>query len=276
MALINCPRCGKPISEYAPVCPNCGRGMKPSRKGRKGCGIVVMALLVVSLLAGGVVGFLHLQDRKASRDELERQRMADSTRVADSLEALHQLRMADSIRAAEERWIRDSITMEKEKRAHLDFVINSVKTYGDSRHYVNQPDLGRFIYVKPDECRGNNNILVHVIDLNLNYEFAVRTTIHGLPRALVTGENDGVICLFAKGSNLQESGKCFFSRIDLEARREAVSQETCPGFVLSHRTEQGFVGNVYSTPEATGQPIATITLDFWGNSSTTPGYSPGI
>jgi hypothetical protein len=52
MALINCPECGKQVSEKAPTCPQCGSPIAPAKKEKKeakqyGCGTLIVALVLL-------------------------------------------------------------------------------------------------------------------------------------------------------------------------------------------------------------------------------------
>lgn len=58
MALINCPECGKSISDKAETCPECGSPVKEKSAFTKnlGCGGVLFALLLLTGLVIGIGG----------------------------------------------------------------------------------------------------------------------------------------------------------------------------------------------------------------------------
>ena len=67
MALIQCPECGKEVSDKALACPNCGNPIAapapPKRRSHKKAILVVCIVLVLCLAAGGVWAALELPMR---------------------------------------------------------------------------------------------------------------------------------------------------------------------------------------------------------------------
>ena len=66
MALINCPECGKEISDQAKTCPNCGIRIKrkkteeEKKKTLKKCGIILgIVVLLAGLVVGGYVSYKY-------------------------------------------------------------------------------------------------------------------------------------------------------------------------------------------------------------------------
>lgn len=57
MALINCPECGKEVSDTAPRCPNCGHiinkkeANKTENSSVGGCGLVASILIALAIWA---------------------------------------------------------------------------------------------------------------------------------------------------------------------------------------------------------------------------------
>ena len=53
MAMINCPECGKEISDNAKSCPNCGYSLKKSfkKKSKKGIFISIAIIVIVAAVA---------------------------------------------------------------------------------------------------------------------------------------------------------------------------------------------------------------------------------
>lgn len=56
MALINCPECGKEISDTAKHCPNCGFKIKGKKKNGKKVGIVIGVIIIVLIV--GILFFV--------------------------------------------------------------------------------------------------------------------------------------------------------------------------------------------------------------------------
>lgn len=66
MALINCPECGKEVSEQAKICPNCGYKIKRMKSSVKL--LVDIIILAVIAIAGYIfVDNLHLKPRNVSQ-----------------------------------------------------------------------------------------------------------------------------------------------------------------------------------------------------------------
>lgn len=61
MPLIDCPDCGKPVSDQAPTCPQCGRVIKKQQAGAQegcflqtlnfGCGVIVLLIAIMFIIA---------------------------------------------------------------------------------------------------------------------------------------------------------------------------------------------------------------------------------
>ena len=65
MALIQCSKCGKQISDKAKKCPHCGANNKISnnkKSNKKILFIVIFILLIVLLIGGGIFAYQVLKD----------------------------------------------------------------------------------------------------------------------------------------------------------------------------------------------------------------------
>lgn len=80
MALIQCPYCGKQISDKAQVCPKCGHyvsygsqtPVQPNSKNNSKTIIAIIAVLLVvliALIAGGLLYYNHVKKQRAQEDE---------------------------------------------------------------------------------------------------------------------------------------------------------------------------------------------------------------
>lgn len=60
MALINCPECGKEISDEAKTCPNCGKPLRKSKEKKKinKKAVIIIFTIIGLVVIGGVVGFI--------------------------------------------------------------------------------------------------------------------------------------------------------------------------------------------------------------------------
>ena len=67
MALIECPECGKEISDTAKICPECGYKIK--KVNRKVCIIIAIIVIIIGIICGGKIfgnnGSTAKQDRKS-------------------------------------------------------------------------------------------------------------------------------------------------------------------------------------------------------------------
>ena len=59
MALINCPECGKEISDEAKTCPNCGKPLKKPKEKKKvnKKAVIICAVIMSIMVIGGSIGF---------------------------------------------------------------------------------------------------------------------------------------------------------------------------------------------------------------------------
>lgn len=105
MALINCPECGKEISDKAKSCPHCGNPMQattsnpqtqpkpvppPEKNKKKGHGCLIPVLIVFLLFCGGIaVGVLQMQknpERYTKKSTLAKTMELDSAQEAAMLD----------------------------------------------------------------------------------------------------------------------------------------------------------------------------------------------
>lgn len=61
MALLNCPECGKEISEFAKVCPNCGIKIRKSKKK------IILLIFSIVLLAAVFIGLFFVMKIKKEK-----------------------------------------------------------------------------------------------------------------------------------------------------------------------------------------------------------------
>lgn len=71
MALIDCPECGKEVSDKALSCPNCGYPITVAKRKRYKlkAKFIPFLILIIAAIIGTAVYFLHLHDRKAAEEQ---------------------------------------------------------------------------------------------------------------------------------------------------------------------------------------------------------------
>ncbi len=88
MAMINCPECGKEISDKAKVCPSCGAPAKSvQEKSKKRKDIVVFAVIIVVFIAAvaACIGGAYLHEMKVQEQYRQNFRNSENGRALTSM-----------------------------------------------------------------------------------------------------------------------------------------------------------------------------------------------